>query len=862
MPTDVTAGRDRAPERPQTPARRLTVLLVALALAALQLSPAPSARADSAPADPNDPKTPPTVSADALPTVQHNGVAWNQLVLGTTVYVVGKFTRARPAGSAVGQNEIVRNNVLAYDLVTGTLKTQFDPNLNGQAYAIAASPDGSRLYVGGEFTTVGGVARSRVAALDPTSGALIGSFGARADGTVRALAASASTVFIGGSFSGINGTTRPRLAAVRASDGLLLAGFAPTMTGNADSSPRVNALQLSPARDRIVVGGNFVTLNGSNRPGYGLGMLDAVTGASLPLAVNDVVRNAGKDSAILSLAGDGTRFYGTGYIYGTGGNLEGGFSANWSDGRVSWVEDCHGDSYGIYPTPTAVYVAGHPHYCLNLGGFDETSPAQRAVAFSSAATGVLTRDTRGYPSFTGTAAPSLLNFFPQMTTGTVTGQNQAAWSVAGSGAYVAYAGEFRQVNGTGQQGLVRFATADRAPNRQGPKATGAAFTPSVSSPTPGTVTVSWTANYDYDNSDLTYTVLRDDQPVPVATLTRASTWWSRPPLEVTDAGVAAGSHSYRVRVVDPFGNTQLSPAVTVAVAEVANRPPVAAISAAVTDRTITVDGSASSDPDGTITTYAWTWGDGETGSGATATHTYAAAGTYSVGLTVTDNGSAAGSTTRTVTVGADAGVLASDDFARTVTSGLGSATTGGPWTTNGSGFSVGGGQGQVRLAAGGQGPWAQLAQVASTDVDLTTRITLDARPNLAAVYAGTIGRRVGTADYRMKVKIDANGAVSVSVVRMAGTEATLQSLVLPGPAYVGGTQLSTRLQVTGTSPTTVRAKVWPTAATEPTAWQVTATDSTAALQTAGAVGLHTYVSSSATNAPWTFRFDDVLARTP
>lgn len=833
---------------------------MALLLVSLQLSPPPSARADSAPADPSNPKTPPTVSVDALPTAQHNGVAWNQLVLGTTVYVVGKFTRARPAGSAVGQNEVVRNNVLAYDLVSGTLKTQFDPDLNGQAYAIAASPDGSRLYVGGEFTTVDGVARSRVAALDPTSGALISGFGARADGTVRALAASASTVFIGGSFSGINGTSRPRLAAVRASDGLLLSAFAPTMTGNVDSSPRVNALQLSPTRDRLVVGGNFVSLNGSNRPGYGLGMLDALTGASLPLAANDVVRNAGKDSAILSLAGDGSRFYGTGYIYGTGGNLEGAFSATWSDGRISWVEDCHGDSYGVHPTPTAVYVAGHPHYCLNLGGFDETSPAQRAVAFSPTATGVLTRDTRGYPSFTGTPAPSLLNFFPQMTTGTVTGQNQAAWSVTGAGAYVAYAGEFRQVNGAGQQGLVRFATSDKAPNHQGPKAAGAAFTPSVSSPAPGRVDVSWTANYDYDNSDLTYTVLRDDQTAPVATLTRASTWWSRPSLGVTDTGVPAGSHSYRVKVVDPFGNAQLSPAVAVTVAGASNQPPVASFSASVSDRTVTVDAGGSTDPDGSIGTFAWTFGDGASGSGPTASHTYATPGSYVIGLTVTDDDSASTSTTRTVTVGPSVAVLASDDFARTVTSGLGSATTGGVWATNGSGFSVGGGQGQVRLAAGGQGPWAQLPQVPSTDVDLSARITLDARPNQAAAYAGTIGRRVGTADYRMKVKIDATGAMTLSVVRMAGAETTLQSLVVPGPAYVGGTQLSTRLQVTGTSPTTLRAKVWPTAGTEPTAWQVSATDAEPALQSAGSVGLHTYVSSSATNAPWTFRFDDLVAR--
>ena len=69
-----------------------------------------------------------------------------------------------------------------------------------------------------------------------------------------------------------------------------------------------------------------------------------------------------------------------------------------------------------------------------------------------------------------------------------------------------------------------------------------------------------------------------------------------------------------------------------------------------------------------------------------------------------------------------------------------------------------------------------------------------------------------------------------------------------------------RLQVTGTNPTTIRLKVWPAGATEPTAWQTTATDSTAALQGAGAIGLSGYLSGSVTNAPVVLRLDDLSAR--
>ena len=42
--------------------------------------------ADTAPANPADPATPVTVSADALPTVQIDGVVWSQAIIGNTVY--------------------------------------------------------------------------------------------------------------------------------------------------------------------------------------------------------------------------------------------------------------------------------------------------------------------------------------------------------------------------------------------------------------------------------------------------------------------------------------------------------------------------------------------------------------------------------------------------------------------------------------------------------------------------------------------------------------------------------------------------------------------------------------------------------
>src|SRR5918993_1019450 len=93
---------------------------------------APPAGADTAPLDPADPATPATVTADPLPTVQINGVAWAQAVVGNIVYVAGEFTRARPAGAAPGTQEVVRNHLLAYDIRTGELIPGFAPVLNAQ----------------------------------------------------------------------------------------------------------------------------------------------------------------------------------------------------------------------------------------------------------------------------------------------------------------------------------------------------------------------------------------------------------------------------------------------------------------------------------------------------------------------------------------------------------------------------------------------------------------------------------------------------------------------------------------------------------------------------------------------------------
>lgn len=298
-----------------------------------------------------------------------------------------------------------------------------------------------------------------------------------------------------------------------------------------------------------------------------------------------------------------------------------------------------------------------------------------------------------------------------------------------------------------------------------------------------------------------------------------------------------------------------------------NTPPTAAFTSNCVGLACTFNAAGSFDPDGSIAGYAWDFGDGGTSTTQPASRTYAAGGTYPVTLTVTDNAGASGMVVHNVTVAA-VGVLAQDAFGRTVSNGLGTADTGGPWSTTGSAsnYSVAAGTGRVRIPTAGSGLNAYLGTVASSNTELYLEVATDKPATGSGLYVSGVGRRIVTAgEYRAKVLITSSGAVSLSLVRTAanGAETTiLSALQIAGLNYAVGDKLVLRLQVTGTGPTTVRAKVWELGTAEPVAWQRTTTDTTAALQGTGGIGVATYLSGSATNAPVTVAIDNLLAVSP
>jgi hypothetical protein len=104
----------------------------------------------------------------------------------------------------------------------------------------------------------------------------------------------------------------------------------------------------------------------------------------------------------------------------------------------------------------------------------------------------------------------------------------------------------------------------------------------------------------------------------------------------------------------------------------------------------------------------------------------------------------------------------------------------------------------------------------------------------------------GVGYYSATLNLKPTGAVTLSLLRVDGAgQATIAGPVtVAGLTVAPGDKLDVRLIATGTSPTTLMAKVWRDGAAEPTTWQVSGSDASAAMQKVGSVGLMYYLSTT------------------
>ena len=453
------------------------------------------------------------------------------------VYVGGDFTAVRPPGALPGVDEAPAMHLVAFDSTTGVPISGFTASVTSTSsvtptvYSISVSPDGSTVYFGGRFTTVDGVARTDVAAVNAQTGALLPwAPGMPATSTVFGVTATPSgNVYLGGQFSTLDGKSRGNAGEVDAAGRLL--PWNPTFNGP------VHGIMLSPDGTEAVVGGNF-------------GVADGVTHRSLiavdpTLGTLDAAWGAGPHMSNLfqvwHMTGDANQLYIGGVDYGGDqgfSEFDGTAALSWSTGTVNWSDYCQGDTHAVALVNNVLYIGSHAHDCSSVpGGFPSLSTHHDLTAENA---------TNG----------DMLNWFPNDN---ATG-NEATGSAASTtdGTNLFDVGDFTKVNGQWQQGFAMFGPGGNGPLPTTP-------TPPTAQANPdNSVTVEQQTSTSIDVGTLSYILTRDSRTV-VDTVSESSRFWNEPIVTLVDPTAPAGRHTYTVTVNDGVNSVKSRPSNAVVV---------------------------------------------------------------------------------------------------------------------------------------------------------------------------------------------------------------------------------------------------------------------------------------------------------
>jgi hypothetical protein len=307
---------------------------------------------------------------------------------GNLMIVGGTFTsvKQKKATTATPVHEIV-----AFDSQTGAIDTNFMPDIEGgEVSTISVAPGGQAVFVGGEFATVNGVAAKRLVKLNLADGSIDTNFkGVVSVGSwVEDSQVLGNDLYIGGAFSSINGVARGRLAALDVNTGALDPNVNVNFATKRQGTLRVAHFDISPDGTKLVATGTFLTADGLDRAQ--IAILDLTT---TPVSVSSWQTNSFKpacsshfDTYIRDVkwAPDGSYF-----IVGDTGAFFGGPNAGvlcdsvsrW-EGNTSgpgqlptWADYSGGDSITqVAVTGTAVYAGGHQRWENNPFAGDTAGP--------------------------------------------------------------------------------------------------------------------------------------------------------------------------------------------------------------------------------------------------------------------------------------------------------------------------------------------------------------------------------------------------------------------------------------------------------------------------------------------------------
>ena len=308
---------------------------------------------------------------------------------------------------------------------TGKLK-RFHPAINGRVYALAVSPGGRFLFVGGEFSAVGAHHRHNLAAFNLRTGRLskrLPDLGV--SGTVRAIAVSRTgRLYIGGSFGRVGAARRGNLAK------LIVRGnrYAINRRGRPQTNCDVRDFVISARTSRLIVGGDFAAVDG-HRGQSGIAALGPGAGRVLPWANHP-------SDPILDLALCGKRVYaamggpgGTALAYGLGGHRRWFYM---TDGNIQ-----------------AVTCFGHRGVFGMHGDFVAPHKNQKLDEFGSS------RRIRRHKLFMLTSGGALMRWNPDISS---TAGVLGVWALAAGRGNLYVGGDFTGIHGVAQQ---RFAILPR-----------------------------------------------------------------------------------------------------------------------------------------------------------------------------------------------------------------------------------------------------------------------------------------------------------------------------------------------------------------------------------------------------------------
>jgi PKD repeat protein len=305
-----------------------------------------------------------------LPIIS-NGEVFDIETIGSNVYIAGSFSSIRNNRGG-NTTSYTRPGIAMYNLDTGLVSTTFAPSISGGGIdAVEASPDGTKLFVGGNFSTVSGQTRRDIVSLNPTTGALNTAFTANADAKVGDIAVTNSTVYMGGTFHHVNGAVKGGLAAVNITSGQVISNFSNDLSGGigTNGTAGVQRLVISPDLTKLLVVHTAKQIAGQDR--YGAALIDATTNKLLPWNTNlwkDNLQYVGGIQRAYggAISPDGSYFVVTS---GSGGDrppindtamafpMNGG--ADPSNVQPLWITRCFDSIYSVAISEKAVYIGGH-----------------------------------------------------------------------------------------------------------------------------------------------------------------------------------------------------------------------------------------------------------------------------------------------------------------------------------------------------------------------------------------------------------------------------------------------------------------------------------------------------------------------